>query len=104
MAQLSQEAEQAIDKYGLTVSDEARNMCSSMNNDADRQTKWVVNPMIQFLIEQTMNQLRGGRSNGSSLAQTRPEVTTTVKKPERKPEKPVVVDEPDDTGFGGLFD
>ena len=101
MAQLSTEAEQAILKYNLNISNQTRSQLVSMNNDPDRQTKWVVNPMMQFFIERAMSQMLGNRSvvpSNSVPLNSVPSVPPSES-------KPVVVEEPEEeVGLFSLFD
>jgi hypothetical protein len=78
--QLSAEAESVIEKNGLTLSESERKCLQSMNNDGDRQARWVANPLMQFLIEQTLRSVgAGGGAVGSAT-------TSTDSKPPAKPE------------------
>ena len=103
MSQLSAEAEQAILKYNLNISNQTRSQLVSMNDDPDRQTKWVVNPVMQFFIERAMNQMLGNRSvvpSSSVPSNSIPSVSIPTSE-----SKPIVVEEPEEeVGLFSLFD
>jgi hypothetical protein len=105
MSKLSTQAEEAIKKYNLKITDEDRKHLSKMNNDPDRQTKWVVNPLVQYCIERCTNELlanRGTTAVMSSTTDNKPVVDT--KKPEPKPVDDDKNDDDDTEGTFNLFD
>lgn len=85
MAELSIESEEAIKKYNLQITNSDRKELSKLNNDPDRQTKWAVNPLIQFLLERTMNEMCGSCGDGSVNTSTNQ--TNTTDKPDKKSDK-----------------
>ena len=103
MAQLSAEAEQAILKYNLSISNQTRSQLVSMNDDPDRQTSWVVNPMMQFFIERAMSQMLGNCSVVPSSSVPLNSVPSVSILPLES--KPVVAEEPEEeVGLFSLFD
>ena|ERR1700744_2247051 len=67
---LSDEAEKAIIKHNKQITDRDRELLSKMNNDPDRQTKWIMSPFIQWIIEGTINGSSCHNSTTSTVVST----------------------------------
>ncbi len=104
---LSQEAEDAITKHNLHLSQQGRKVLSQMNGDPDRQTKYVVNPLVSYQLESYSNFLfenfkryvdaeRGVTAPKTETAKPKPAPTPKVEKVEKSDE--------DDGGMFSLFD
>jgi len=105
LPKLSDEAEQAIVKYNKNITPAVRRQLATMNDDPDRQTKWIVNPFVQWIIEREINSIVN-RSNTATTTTTpvAPTTTTINKKPIKPEPKPVVEEDTDDTATFSLFD
>jgi len=102
---LNHDTELHLIKHNITLSDTNRIALLPMNNDCERQKAWAVNPMMQFFIERTMNQLMAGFSGtGNSVQQTTITKPIETKVPDKVIPKvePKVVEE-DDTPMFDLF-
>jgi len=108
---LSDEAEQLIVKHNLNISQSTREALQIMNNDPDRQSKWVVNPLMQWCVENTMTAMQSERSQyvtPTNVELVADDTTTTIDivMDHKADIEPATApgEEIDEEGFGGLFD
>lgn len=106
MASLCPKAEQyLLDHPEKDISRETRNKLATY--DPDTQMKWLVNPLMQRMIENITNQILAGLQGGSLNANTTNttnintnSTNSTNNKPDNKPDPDPDEDEP----LFGLFD
>ena len=107
MSQLSCEAENAVTQYGIKLSNQSRKVLSEMNDNPDRQTKYVVNPVVQYTMESCLNQwFENFKQNMDRERGVAPVVTKDVTPTPVDAVKPAEAEDEDDgdMDMGGLFD
>ncbi|AYV80654.1 MAG: hypothetical protein Harvfovirus4_18 [Harvfovirus sp.] len=98
MAALCEEAEAYVLANKVDLDDHARNKLAKY--DAHKQMQWLVNPVMMFCIEQTMNQLLWERQNSSTAA----ELDSTETEETFATTQDGVEPEPDPDDEPGMFD
>jgi len=113
MSTLCQKAENLLIEKNIKLSDQKRAVLATY--DDDTQVRWIVNPLIEFLLQQVTNQILAGPQKAEpTVSQKTPPVNKKVTKPVSpkpvvQPETPIkviepVIDEEDEPIGMGLFD
>ena len=97
MAELCEQAETLLKQKNIRLS--ANKRAALATYDAETQVRWIVNPLMEWILQGVTNQILAGRQVSSSQLETH-----SAPAPVSKP-APVVepVGDDDDIGFG-LFD
>lgn len=99
---LCAEAEQYIKDHNKKLSAAARARLATKS--PKEQVQWLVNPLVMFCIERTMNQIwadLGTQRTAAPVKQAKPD---PVSKPEPVPDDPSSGSDDDDGGMFDLFD
>lgn len=99
MATLCIEAEEYLKKHNKKLSEKAR--ANLATRDPKAQVQWLVNPMVMFLLERTMNDIWKDLYTHKSAKPAAPPVVSKPKNPNPNTEPEPDTDPEDE---GELFD
>ncbi len=81
---LSPKAEQKLKELGKTLTPHSRKILATY--DEEEQVKWIVNPMVQAIIEQTRNQFIASLKASQKVSVPSPVTSPTPEVPKPSPD------------------